>query len=200
MAELRVRCLEPEQVMAQNVSGLVYLLFGFFPISNNPKNCKIRCLNEARLGMCLVPVGYSLDMIAVMNFTIPADGSLFEIPDSWLEQAGVVEVFTPEKRRYICAKIPEQGVLFVPLKVIAPPRKTPDVVRLDQAKAVSLLRAMCSGEPLPPIEVNQLTPRDYFSYRVFDGFHRYHVAIALGISTMPVICKPVFDMAYSPTV
>lgn len=149
--------------------------------------------------MRLVPADHSLDMIVVMNFANPADGSLFEIPDPWLEQAGVAEAFTPEKRRYICAKVPEKGVLFVPLKVIVPPRKTTGVISLDQAKAVSLLRAMCSGEPLPPIEVNKLTPRDYFSYRVFDGFHRYHVAIALGISTMPVICKPVFDMAYSPT-
>lgn len=141
-----------------------------------------------------------LDMIISMNFTIPADGSLFEIPDPWLVQAGVMDTSRPKQGHYIYTDVPEQGVLFVPVKVIAPPYRTPGIIGLDQVKAIALLRAMSSGRPLPPIEVNKLTPRDYFSYRIFDGFHRYHVAIALGMSTMPVICKPVFDMNYPPTI
>jgi hypothetical protein len=97
-----------------------------------------------------VLAGRWLDMITGMNFMIPADGSLFEIPDPWLAQAGVGNACAPKQRHYICADVAEQAVLFVPLKVIAPPRRTPGMIGLDQARAVC--KRLAKSSPQFPLD------------------------------------------------
>ncbi len=80
---------------------------------------------------------------------------------------------------------------IVPRHQVQPPMRNPCVIGLVHERAQSILQAIARNEPLPPIEVviaeNMRPP---YRYRVRDGFHRYHLSIALGFSHLPVVIKP----------
>lgn len=83
---------------------------------------------------------------------------------------------------------------LVPLSLVLPPPRNSGVAGINPDRALAVLRAISSGEPLPPVEVDE--PPDIqtpYRYRVRDGFHRFHLSAALGFSHLPVVIKPYFN-------
>lgn len=103
-------------------------------------------------------------------------------------QAEGFAAFKPAGPAYAFAigSFPVERLLVVPIGEIEPPLRTVGVAMFPRAKRY--LDAIRSGGAQLPIEVELLPEmRGPYRYRVLDGFHRFHLSLALGFSEIPVI-------------
>ena len=114
-----------------------------------------------------------------------------EIPAAWLEEAEAVH-FSPTTPAYAALPDATWPVTVVPIPEVAAPVRNPGVVGLHRDRTVSLLRAITSNHPLPPIPVDR--PPGQTRYRLRDGYHRYYISVALGFSHVPVSERPYFEL------
>lgn len=113
-----------------------------------------------------------------MKFDTPRKTQQFEIPDAWWNFVSS-ERFELAPGGYYPYR-PREGVILLKLADIAPPARNPEVETFRRYKLIPVLLAFQSPECcVPPIEVQHLHG-DAYSYRVFNGFHRYYASIAVG--------------------
>lgn len=116
-------------------------------------------------------------------------GTDFEVPDAWLREVGADLL---RRTAFTYRHGPSKDgfeVQVVDLRDVRPPVRAPGVAGLDLARSRAILRGFAAGEPVEPVEVVDL-PDGAYRYRVRDGFHRYHLAIAWGFTHLPVAINP----------
>lgn len=114
------------------------------------------------------------------------DGTAFDVPDAWWEQAGMQQV-------------PNDSVAYVDdgaseftaaIRDIQPPRRSEGIVLdfdgFSRARMIAILQALRLSIPLPAIQLVQGQSATH-RYVLKDGFHRYHAAIACGLSHVPAL-------------
>lgn len=126
-----------------------------------------------------------------MLFFHPGAQYRFEIPDAWLQEAGVLR-FTPRAPCYQAEPDPQWPALAVGiLQVSQPPHAHASPV-FDEARMVTVLKAMARGQALPAL----WCATDATSGRLVlcEGLHRYHAAVALRFRQVPVSLRPQFRL------
>lgn len=114
----------------------------------------------------------------------------FEIPDHWLAQSGATE-FVSQQEAF--AASPDKEFQLIRASEIEPPKRNPGVTGLHEDRTVSVLKALLSKTPLPPVEIKPAEMDSTFKYKVHHGYHRYHAAVALGFETIPsIIVEPLW--------
>lgn len=84
-------------------------------------------------------------------------------------------------------------IVIVPMSAVAPPERNSDVRSFDEKRMILILRALRSGIPLPPVELDEQAAPP-FRYKVYDGYHRYYASAAAGFSDLHVIVRPFCDL------
>jgi hypothetical protein len=121
-----------------------------------------------------------------MRYPMPYYPCDFEIPDAWLNEAGM-DGFTRSAPAYrsTAAAVP------VPLREIEPPHRTPEKHwrGFDRARLISVLKGIATGAEIEPVPLLELPPGDFpaapYRYRVRNGFHRFYASIAAGFECLP---------------
>lgn len=126
-----------------------------------------------------------------MKFRHPFETIEFEVPDAWLEAATAVG-FRPSEPAYVATGVPNWPTVNVPLAEVEAPRRDQGILGLREGRSISIMRAMVTGQPLPPLEVHH-RPGERNRVAVRDGYHRYYLSIALGYVMVPVSIRPYFD-------
>jgi hypothetical protein len=70
---------------------------------------------------------------------------------------------------------------------VEPPKRAPGVADFKKAKLVPILMALSASNHLPPVPVTRLDSSAIYRYRVYDGFHRYYVSVAVGYPMLPIV-------------
>ncbi|MEW6324445.1 MAG: hypothetical protein AB1515_03555 [Nitrospirota bacterium] len=129
-----------------------------------------------------------------MRFRLPHQQIEFEIPDEWWAAAGMNN-WKPSTDCYTAINSDSScPIRFVHLSEVAAPERNKGVDWFKEKRMVSVLKGFRSGEPMPPIEVDEPPSRTNFQYRVRDGFHRFYASAAVGFTHLPVSVKPYFDI------
>lgn len=99
--------------------------------------------------------------------------------------------FVPASSAYVASVVPDFENAVVSIALIQPPVRDPNIPNFTQARALSVLEAIRRGVPLPPVEVD-VPPHALgaHTYRLRDGFHRFHLSAVLGFTHLPVVIKP----------
>lgn len=126
-----------------------------------------------------------------MLFFHPGAQYRFEIPDAWLQAAAVLR-FTPRSPCYVATHDSQWPAVSAGILQVGLP---PDVHRspvFDEARMVTVLKAMASGQALPALWCS----KDVTSGRIVlrEGWHRYHAAVALRFKQVPVSLRPHFAL------
>jgi hypothetical protein len=125
-----------------------------------------------------------------MFYRHPFEAIEFEVPDAWLRSAGA-DGFRARRHAFAATSDSDWPTLIVDLAEVDAPRREPGVLGLHEARAISILRAMSEGVPLPPLEVHR-EPGRPTRLSVRQGYHRYYISIALGFAGLPVSIRPYF--------
>jgi hypothetical protein len=129
----------------------------------------------------------------LMRYTTPS-GYSFEIPDDWLDEAGVRDLHL-NATAYPVAK-PEAGVRGESIELALtdvltslenrPAFDTPGP--FDRRRMVAVLEALRDGVAMPPVWVWPIeAPTDNKRHQLLQGHHRYHACVALGLANIPVL-------------
>jgi hypothetical protein len=99
--------------------------------------------------------------------------------------------FVPARKSFEAVKISGKKVVIVPIAELKPPLRDPGTPKFEEERALSLLEAFRNGTPLPPImvEIPKQSIEPYV-YRVWDGFHRFHLSVSVGFTHIPAIIEP----------
>jgi hypothetical protein len=125
-----------------------------------------------------------------MPFPMPYHPCEFDIPDGWLEAAGMI-AFKPAEgvRSYRFAR----GDL-IPASEIEPPLRSiahaKDGGGFDRRRLVAVLRGIATDAEIEPVPLRRLDPPGEFDhspyrYRVRDGYHRFYAVVAAGFECLP---------------
>jgi hypothetical protein len=125
-----------------------------------------------------------------MWFPLPLLPAVFEIPDDWLDQAGMSS-FTPSKPAYVSAQSMDREVR---LREIEPPFRLPeyplDHCGFVRQRMVNILTGFVTDAPVPPVDIIELTRSGFrqlpFRFRLVDGMHRFYGSLAAGFTHVPV--------------
>lgn len=121
-----------------------------------------------------------------MDFRLPC-GDSFDIPDAWWVEAGMVG-FVAREATYRVISIEGLPLTIVPIEQVEPPRRNPSVQHdhkgFAKARMVHVLREIATNTPMAPIIVKPAV--DPYSYRLYDGFHRFYASIGAGFPHLPV--------------
>ncbi|MFG1377896.1 hypothetical protein [Xanthobacter autotrophicus] len=123
-----------------------------------------------------------------MLFHLPHFPTLFEIPDEWWEEAGM-ERSVHRPSAYLST---DENAPLIALREIVPPFRLPDTPKdfkgFDRQRMVRILKGIALNEPLPPIELQEISIFYVScSYCVRDGLHRYYAAAAAGFDEIPAL-------------
>jgi hypothetical protein len=118
-----------------------------------------------------------------MVYTI--NGVSFEIPDAWLEEAGMSQFESTNHAFNHIDQGPDVIIEVVPISEVAPPSRAAGVEGLRKDRTVSILRGLRTKNSLPAVEVVEDSSRRY-RFTVYHGFHRYYASAAAGFSHLPV--------------
>ena len=109
---------------------------------------------------------------------VPMDQLRDIIPDGWRAKSV----------SYPCEHYRHLPTIEVELIAIEPPRRSGmkgphfDIPRLRR-----LAQGIIAGNRIPPIEVTPKRTGAAYAHRVRNGFHRYHLCMALGLTKIPVV-------------
>lgn len=123
-----------------------------------------------------------------MRFQMPNYPCEFELPDEWLDQAGM-RTFTPASPAYgsiACA-------VLVATREIEPPFRKLEVGKdwrgFDRKRMIRVMTGIVTGAEIEPVPLCELdddgNPPAPFRYRVRDGFHRFYASVAAGYGSLP---------------
>ena len=126
-----------------------------------------------------------------MRFKLPNGDGDFEIPDEWLAAAEVTG-FKAERQAYLPS--PGSPSELVELSHILPPVRLAGVPQFEPSRMISILVAIRTSSPLPPIIAHGPAPGHTAKYSVREGMHRYYASVAMGFSSIPAILYPYWDI------
>jgi len=122
----------------------------------------------------------------LLAFKLP-NGVEFTIPADWWNEAGMYN-FELQSAFYSYEDLPE---LFIRMEAIEVPsmeeRQHLGHGGLSRIRMVSILRAIASGRPLPPVEVEELLSDAAYPYRLHHGAHRFFASVAAGFPSIPAV-------------
>lgn len=117
----------------------------------------------------------------------------FEIPNSWLVEASVVD-FCPPQESYVPAVVGDEEIIFVNFTEFEPlversinrgvfcdNHDTGDTAKLRVMRILSWLN---DNHPIEPVKVLR-SENTAFNFKLVEGSHRFHCALALGFKTIP---------------
>ncbi|WP_154668205.1 hypothetical protein [Pseudoduganella violaceinigra] len=81
-------------------------------------------------------------------------------------------------------------VVRVPINSIEPIVRAAGVHTFVMPRAMSILEAIKSCSLLPPVMVYRWATTPGYEYKLYDGFHRYYLSLALGFSEIFVSVNP----------
>ncbi|MCP5143268.1 MAG: hypothetical protein H6978_00425 [Gammaproteobacteria bacterium] len=116
-----------------------------------------------------------------------------EIPKDWFIEGGC-DAFTPSYKSFTAQPNEIWPVIEIPIALVRPPNRNRRVERLNCERSISILKAFATGVPLPAIEVDEPPDLEDYLYRVRDGYHRFHLSVAVGYPRIPVSILPYFDI------
>ena len=125
--------------------------------------------------------------------SICAKPGVSEIPNDWYIEAGCNAV-TPSGNSFRAEPNENWPVIEVPIELVRPPKRNPGVEGLNRERSISILKAFASGAARPAIEVDEPPDLEGYRYRVRDGYHRFHLSVAVGYLRLPVSVLPYFDI------
>ena len=121
----------------------------------------------------------------------------FEIDDDWLIEAGVAE-FRPSLESYeaSCPINEIKEVFLVRFEEVAPLREraklrgvfcdSADTGETAKERVMNILVLLRDGTPIDPVKVVG-TDEEPFKFKLVEGSHRFHCALALGFTTIPAV-------------
>jgi len=123
-----------------------------------------------------------------MRYMMPNFPCGFEIPDAWLNEAGI-NGFSRTTSAYRSTS----AASLVLLREVEPPHRVvehpKDWLGFDRSRLISVLRGIVSSAEFAPVPLLTLLssdfPRPPYRYRVRDGFHRFYASIAAGFECLP---------------
>jgi hypothetical protein len=121
-----------------------------------------------------------------MRYPMPNYPCEFEIPDAWLNEAGM-NGFTRTAPAYHSTA----AAVRVALREIEPPYRVPELdwCGFDRDRLISVLNSIATGAEIEPVPLLKLPPGDFsaapYRYRVRNGFHRFYASIAAGFECLP---------------
>jgi hypothetical protein len=126
-----------------------------------------------------------------MRYQMPNYPCEFELPDSWLAEAGM----TGFKRAALAYHSTADAVL-IRLAEIEPPFRVMTVPQdwrgFDRTRMISILKGIAAGAEIKPVPLFQppavpfYIPQPY-KYRTRDGTHRFYASIAAGFECLPCV-------------
>jgi hypothetical protein len=121
-----------------------------------------------------------------MKFTTTSSGIEFEIEDDWWNFCEMNAFSRGARTSYAYNGSTE--IQEVPIAEIEPPIRNQGVEPFKKFRMVPILLAFRFLTALPPVEIQPLknSPSPY-SFKVYDGFHRYYASIAAGFTDLPVV-------------
>ncbi len=125
-----------------------------------------------------------------VRYSMPNYPCEFEIPDSWLVDAGI-DGFAATALAY-CATV---GAEPVPLREIEPPYRLitcpKDWRGFDRSRLTAILKKIAANAEIDPVKLLKLPAAEFppppyrYSYRVRDGYHRFYASIVVGFECVP---------------
>lgn len=120
-------------------------------------------------------------------------GISFEISDDWLAEAGLSPKLA-DKSHYDYQH--SKDTFIVSICEISPSIRGENVpifndgesdgeMKTARERTVSILKAIQSGIPLPPIRVVDLTGDSKYRFKLVEGCHRFHCSIIAGFMKIP---------------
>jgi hypothetical protein len=103
--------------------------------------------------------------------------------------------FNPASRSFKAVENSEKEVVVLPIAQLKPPLRDPGAPNFEEKRALSLLDAFKTSIPLPPIMVE--IPKESIApyvYRVWDGFHRFHLSVSVGFTHIPAVIEQYTDI------
>lgn len=95
--------------------------------------------------------------------------------------------FAPTASSYAANEDPLYESKVVPIANVQPIERAPGVANFGEQRALAILAAIRSNVPLPPVRVQaSVALREPYKYKLHDGFHRFHLSLALGFTHLPV--------------
>ena len=122
----------------------------------------------------------------------------FELPDEWIEEAGFVPFGQRGDRyRFDRSSFPKH-VITIEIRNIAPTiRKNGVPIFKDgevdgrkltaRERVVPILKAIQEGQSLPPVSIVDVKEGIEYRYKLINGCHRLHCAIAAGFPQIPAV-------------
>ncbi|WP_157817896.1 hypothetical protein [Candidatus Thiodictyon syntrophicum] len=95
----------------------------------------------------------------------------------------------PAQIKYVCN---DAEATAVPLRKLTSPKRDSGVKWFDVERMSCILDGLESGSALPPIELHRHPNTKRLLVR--DGFHRYYLSTAAGLSDIPCREYPYFDI------
>ncbi len=123
-----------------------------------------------------------------MKFKVPQSSVEFDIPDEWWSFAEMQTFGNHGGEYYPYSPAVADKVQVVSLSNIEPPTRSEGIPSFKKYKLVPVLLAFQSPEcELPPVEVQRISSRGQYEFRVLNGYHRFYSSIAVGYSSLPII-------------
>lgn len=129
-------------------------------------------------------------------------GDEFCVPEAWWHAAGAMGLLASGSS--FIPGVPERAGLphgqEVAIATIRPPRRFVGTAGLVRDRAISILTAFAQGLALPPVVIYAV-PDGAFTYRLGEGFHRFHLSIAAGYTHIPAVILSYWEpwMTCDPT-
>lgn len=103
-----------------------------------------------------------------------------------LAKAAMVS-FKPNFASFATSEDPLYESRVVPIAEVKPIERASGVANFGEQRALNILSAIKSNIPLPPVRVQVLdTACGPYKYELHDGFHRFHLSLALGFTHIPI--------------
>ena len=99
-----------------------------------------------------------------------------------IEKAGMSS-FSPSAPAYIANSVSLFPIEVLALSTVQPLERAPGVVKFVEDRALRVLEYIRTNQAMDPIAVDlAVISGSPYQYRLYDGFHRFHLSLALGFT------------------
>ena len=108
----------------------------------------------------------------------------FEIADTWLEEAGVIDF---GNTRTDAGFTSDESATIVAMSDIDTPKRNPGIELFKHDRLVRILQGINHGDKIPPVEICHADEGSEYTYVLKNGFHRFYASVALGFEVIPAV-------------